>query len=94
MRYRGYPIEQLAENSSFLEVAYLLLSGELPTETEFEEFENDITYHTMIHEKLRRKALKMWGADAATFGTKSLRRRQDLHDWEGFYTPLIAMALS
>ncbi len=52
LRYRGYPIEQLAENSSFLEVAYLLLSGELPTETEFEEFENDITYHTMIHEKL------------------------------------------
>ncbi len=52
LRYRGYPIEQLAENSSFLEVAYLLLSGELPTKDEFKEFENDITYHTMIHEKL------------------------------------------
>ena len=52
LRYRGYPIEQLAENSNFLEVAFLLLSGELPTSAEFEEFESDITYHTMIHEKL------------------------------------------
>jgi len=52
LRYRGYPIEQLAENSNFLEVAYLLLSGELPTNDEFEAFENDITYHTMIHERL------------------------------------------
>ena len=52
LRYRGYPIEQLAGKSSFLEVAFLLLFGELPTADEFEEFENDITYHTMIHEKL------------------------------------------
>jgi citrate synthase len=52
LRYRGYPIEQLAEKSTFLEVAYLLLSGELPTTGEFEEFEKDIRYHTMIHERL------------------------------------------
>jgi len=52
LRYRGYPIEQLAEKSTFLEVAYLLLSGELPTNSELEEFQTDITYHTMIHEKL------------------------------------------
>jgi citrate synthase len=52
LRYRGYPIEQLAGKSNFLEVAFLLLSGELPTAAEFEEFEQDITYHTMIHEKL------------------------------------------
>jgi len=52
LRYRGYPIEQLAEKSDFLEVAFLLLSGELPTATEKHEFEHDITYHTMIHEKL------------------------------------------
>ncbi|MFU8876540.1 MAG: citrate synthase [Wenzhouxiangellaceae bacterium] len=52
LRYRGYPIEQLAENSSFLEVAYLLLNGELPSEQEFTGFERDITYHTMVHEKL------------------------------------------
>ena len=52
LRYRGYPIEQLAEKSDFLEVAFLLLSGELPTVTQKTEFEHDITYHTMIHEKL------------------------------------------
>ena len=52
LRYRGYPIEQLAEQSTFLEVAYLLLEGELPTSEEFAEFEKDITYHTMIHERL------------------------------------------
>jgi len=52
LRYRGYPIEQLAKQSTFLEVAYLLLSGELPTVDEFAEFERDITYHTMIHERL------------------------------------------
>ena len=52
LRYRGYPIEQLAEKSTFLEVAYLLLEGELPNEQQFRDFERDITYHTMIHEKL------------------------------------------
>ncbi len=52
LRYRGYPIEQLSEKSNFLEVAFLLLTGELPTSAETEDFEEDITYHTMIHEKL------------------------------------------
>ena len=52
LRYRGYPIEQLAGKSNFLEVAFLLLSGELPTSDEFAEFETDIRYHTMIHERL------------------------------------------
>lgn len=52
LRYRGYPIEQLAEKSNFLEVAYLLLSGELPSTDDFRAFERDITYHTMIHERL------------------------------------------
>ena len=52
LRYRGYPIEQLAGNSNFLEVAFLLLSGELPSTAELKEFNHDITYHTMIHEKL------------------------------------------
>ena len=52
LRYRGYPIEQLAENSSFLEVAYVLLYGDLPTPDQFASFERDITYHTMVHEKL------------------------------------------
>ena len=52
LRYRGYPIEQLAEQSTFLEVAYLLLNGELPGASQYDEFLNDITYHTMVHEKL------------------------------------------
>lgn len=52
LRYRGYPIEQLAGKSNFLEVAFLLLSGELPTAAEFDEFKHDIAQHTMVHEKL------------------------------------------
>src|SRR5487761_2343025 len=52
--YRGYPIEQLAEKSNFLEVCYLLLNGELPTAKEFAEFEKTITYHTMIHAQFDR----------------------------------------
>jgi citrate synthase len=52
LRYRGYPIEQLAEQSSFEEVCYLLLNGDLPSKDEFDDFLNDITYHTMVHEKL------------------------------------------
>jgi len=52
LRYRGYPIEQLAEHSNFLEVCYLLLYGELPSASEYEAFEHRVTYHTMVHEKL------------------------------------------
>jgi citrate synthase len=51
--YRGYPIEQLATKASFLEVAYLLMKGELPDEQELEEFEHVITRHTMLNEKLK-----------------------------------------
>ena len=50
--YRGYPVEQLAENSSFLEVAALLINGNLPTQSELEAFENSITRHTMVNESL------------------------------------------
>jgi citrate synthase len=53
LRYRGYPIEQLAENSSFLEVAYLLIHGELPTAEQSDEWVYDITHHTFIHENLK-----------------------------------------
>lgn len=51
--YRGYPIEQLAEKSTFLEVAHLLLYGELPTQTEMKTFETGIMRHTMLHEQIR-----------------------------------------
>jgi citrate synthase len=54
LRYRGYPIEQLAEQSTFLEVAYLLIYGELPTTDQLEEFTGSITRHSLIHEEMRR----------------------------------------
>ena len=54
LRYRGYPIEVLAERCTFLEVAYLLLFGELPTEKELSTWVNDITHHTMLHETTKK----------------------------------------
>ncbi|NLT25418.1 MAG: citrate synthase [Microbacteriaceae bacterium] len=53
LRYRGYPIEQLAKQSTFLEVAYLLIYGELPTEDEYRAFEHRITRHTLLHEDVK-----------------------------------------
>src|SRR6201990_2771039 len=52
--YRGYPIDQLAEQSSFLEVCYLLLHGELPNKTKMKQFTSDITMHTMLHAQFDR----------------------------------------
>ncbi|MEO7503306.1 MAG: citrate synthase [Gemmatimonadaceae bacterium] len=54
LRYRGYPIEQLAESSTFLEVAWLLRHGELPNQAEYDQFLHDITYHTYVHENMRK----------------------------------------
>ncbi|WP_201982195.1 citrate synthase [Hymenobacter rubidus] len=54
LRYRGYPIEQLAEKSSFLEVAYLLIYGALPTTAELDNFSGQITKHTLVHEDMRK----------------------------------------
>ena len=54
LRYRGYPIEQLAEKSSFIEVAYLLIYGNLPTKTELDQFATSISRHTLIHEDMKR----------------------------------------
>ena len=53
LRYRGYPIEELAEKTTFLEVAYLLLNGELPTGEEHEKWRQDIVVHTMVHENIK-----------------------------------------
>ncbi|MFT5355761.1 MAG: citrate synthase [Polyangiales bacterium] len=53
LRYRGYPIEQLAEHSSFLEVSYLLYHGELPSKDELSDYQHSITHHTMVHENVR-----------------------------------------
>jgi len=54
LRYRGYPIEQLAESATFLEVAWLLRNGELPAQKEYDRWVHDITYHTYVHENIKR----------------------------------------
>jgi len=68
LRYRGYPIEQLAEQSTYLEVAYLLLHGELPTPAQLEPWQHDITYHTFIHENVRKRFLEGFHHDAHPMG--------------------------
>ena len=68
LRYRGYPIEQLAEHSSYLEVAYLLIYGELPTQAQFDDWVHEITYHTFIHENVRKRFLEGFHYDAHPMG--------------------------
>src|SRR5688572_32711541 len=53
LNYRGYPIEQLAEKSNFLETAYLILNGELPSRGEYEAWVYNITHHTIVHENIK-----------------------------------------
>ena len=68
LRYRGYPIEQLAEKSTFLEVAYLLLKGELPTSEELASWSYEVTHHTMIHENMRKRFVDGFHYDAHPMG--------------------------
>ena len=68
LRHRGYPIEQLAEHSTFLEVAYLLIHGELPTEAQLAQWVHDITYHTFIHENFRKRLFDAFHYDAHPMG--------------------------
>ncbi|MEO6988688.1 MAG: citrate synthase [Aquihabitans sp.] len=68
LRYRGYPIEQLAEQSTYLEVAYLLIFGELPTAEEFSAWKHEITYHTFIHENVRKRFMEGFHHDAHPMG--------------------------
>jgi len=68
LRYRGYPIEQLAEKSSFVEVAYLLVNGELPSAAELDVWSTDIKYHTYIHENMRKRFLEGFHYDAHPMG--------------------------
>ena len=67
LEYRGYPIEQLAEGSSFLEVAYLILKGELPTTEQLDAFVHDVTFHTYVHENVL-TILKGFRYDAHAMG--------------------------
>ncbi|MDA2958556.1 MAG: citrate synthase [Actinomycetota bacterium] len=68
LRYRGYPIEQLAEKSTFLEVAYLLLNGDLPTQAELDVWTHDVTHHTFIHENMRKRFVDGFHYDAHPMG--------------------------
>jgi citrate synthase len=68
LRYRGYPIEQLAEKSTFLEVAYLLLNGDLPTSDQLSAWSYDVTHHTMIHENMRKRFVDGFHYDAHPMG--------------------------
>jgi citrate synthase len=68
LRYRGYPIEQLAERSNYLEVAYLLIFGELPTAEQLQAWTHEITYHTFIHESVRKRFLEGFHYDAHPMG--------------------------
>ena len=68
LRYRGYPIEQLAEKSTFLEVAYLLLHGELPTTEQLDQWRHDVTHHTFIHENMRKRFVDGFHYDAHPMG--------------------------
>jgi citrate synthase len=68
LRYRGYPIEQLAAQSSFLEVAYLLLNGELPNKEQLEGWSDEIRRHTFIHENMRKRFLEGFHYDAHAMG--------------------------
>ncbi|MDY7099674.1 MAG: citrate synthase [Actinomycetota bacterium] len=68
LRYRGYPIEQLAEQSTYLEVAYLLIHGELPSKDEYDAWVYEITHHTFIHEFVRKRMIEGFHHDAHPMG--------------------------
>jgi len=68
LRYRGYPIEQLAEQSTYLEVAYLLVNGELPTQPQLDDWIHEITHHTFIHENMRKRFMEGFHYDAHPMG--------------------------
>ncbi|MDH4169212.1 MAG: citrate synthase [Acidimicrobiia bacterium] len=68
LRHRGYPIEQLAEHSTYLEVAYLLIHGELPTQDQLDAWVHDITHHTYVHENFRKRFVDAFHYNAHPMG--------------------------
>ena len=68
LRYGGYPIEQLAEKSTYLEVAYLLLNGELPNTQQLADWTHEVTHHTFIHENMRKRFVDGFHYDAHPMG--------------------------
>jgi citrate synthase len=100
LRYRGYPIEQLAEHSTYLEVAYLLIHGELPTADQYEPWVHDITYHTFIHENVRKRFLEGFHYDAHPMGmlvsavaalSTFYLEAKDIHDPEVRYKQIVRL---
>ncbi|MGE3619451.1 MAG: citrate synthase [Acidimicrobiia bacterium] len=100
LRYRGYPIEQLAEDSTYLEVAYLLINGELPSADAYSSWVHDITYHTFIHENVRKRFLEGFHYDAHPMGmlvsaTAALSTfyldAKDIHDPEVRYRQIVRL---
>jgi citrate synthase len=100
LRYRGYPIEQLAEHSTYLEVAYLLIHGELPTAEQYEPWVHDITYHTFIHENVRKRFLEGFHYDAHPMGmlvsavaalSTFYLDAKDIHDPEVRYKQIVRL---
>ncbi len=72
LRYRGYRIEDLSKKSTFLEVTYLLIYGELPTQSEYDKFTREITLHTLVHEDIKKI---LAGFPSKGVGDAALRRR-------------------
>ncbi len=68
LRYRGYPIDQLAESSTYLEVAYLLLNGELPNAEQHKQWVYEVTHHTFLHENVRKRFMEGFNHDAHPMG--------------------------
>ena len=100
LRYRGYPIEQLAEHSTYLEVAYLLLYGELPTAEQALEWEREVTYHTYIHENVRKRFLEGFNYDAHPMGmlvsaiaalSTYYKEAKDLGDAENLHRQIVRL---
>jgi len=99
LRYRGYPIEQLAEQATFLEVAYLLRHGELPTQDQYDSWEHDITFHTYVHENIKHflegfrydaHPMSMLASSVAALSA-FYPEAKDIHDEQGRYVSIIRL---
>jgi citrate synthase len=100
LRYRGYPIEQLAAHSTYVEVAYLLVFGELPTQEQHDVWTHDITYHTYIHENVRKRFLEGFHYDAHPMGmlvsavaalSTFYPEAKDIHDPDTRYRQIVRL---
>jgi citrate synthase len=99
LRYRGYPIEQLAEQATFLEVAYLLRFGELPDQNQYDSWVHDITFHTYVHENIKRflegfrydaHPMSMLASSVAALSA-FYPEAKDIHNEQGRYVSIIRL---